>query len=142
MGTCLIAMFLLYRNVTIISRITEYLWLGVMLAVVWVIVSGVTHFNSARAFDFPQGAFALSSDFFNGLGAAMLIAVYDYWGYYAVCFVGAEVRDPGRTIPRAILYSIFLVAIIYIVMNISILGVIPWQELNETTDSDARRYII
>ena len=142
MGTCLIAVFLLYRNVTIISRITEYLWLGVMLAVVWVIVSGVTHFNGSRAFDFPEGAFTLSSDFFNGLAAAMLIAVYDYWGYYAVCFVGAEVRDPGRTIPRSILYSIFLVAIIYIVMNISILGVIPWQELNETANSDARRYII
>src|SRR3989454_7523469 len=142
MGTCLIAVFLLYRNVTIISRITEYLWVGVMLTIAWVIVSGVTHFDSARAFDFPPGAFALSFNFFSGLGAAMLIAVYDYWGYYAVCFVGAEVRDPGRTIPRAILYSIFLVAIIYIVMNISILGVIPWQELNETANSDARRYII
>src|SRR5216117_1220577 len=68
MGTCLIAVFLLYRNVTIISRITEYLWLGVMLAVVWVIVSGVTHFNGSRAFDFPEGAFTLSSDFFKGLG--------------------------------------------------------------------------
>ena len=142
MGTCLIAVFLLYRNVTIISRITEYLWVGVMLTIAWVIISGVTHFNSARAFDFPEGAFALSPGFFSGLGAAMLIAVYDYWGYYDVCFVGAEVRDPGRTIPRAILYSIFLVSIIYIVMNISILGVIPWQELNDTANSDARRYII
>src|SRR5437762_1269260 len=142
MGTCVIAVLLLYRNVAIISRITEYLWVGVMLTIAWVIVSGVTHFNSARAFDFPEGAFALSFNFFSGLGAAMLISVYDYWGYYAVCFVGAEVRDPGRTIPRAILSSIFLVAIIYIVMNISILGVIPWQELNETADSDARRYII
>src|SRR5438094_10410377 len=113
-----------------------------MLTIAWFIVSGVTHFNSARAFDFPEGAFALSFDFFNGLGAAMLIAVYDYWGYYAVCFVGAEVRDPGRTIPRAILYSIFLVAIIYIVMNISILGVIRWQERNQTADSAARRDII
>src|SRR5207237_6958107 len=59
-----------------------------------------------------------------------------------VCFIGGEIRDPGRTIPRAILYSIFLVGIIYIVMNISILGVIPWRELGETANSDARRYII
>ncbi|HYR42722.1 MAG TPA: APC family permease [Terriglobia bacterium] len=142
MGTCLLAVFLLYRNVTIIGRISEYLWVGVMLTIAWVIVSGVTHFNSARAFDFPQGAFVLSPDFFTGLGAAMLIAVYDYWGYYNICFIGGEIRDPGRTIPRAILYSIFLVGIIYIVMNISILGVIPWRELGETANSDARRYII
>src|SRR5438309_890982 len=142
MGTCVVAVLLLYRNVTIISRITEYLWVGVMLTIAWVIVSGVTHFNGARAFDFPEGAFVLSPDFFRGLGAAMLIAVYDYWGYYNVCFLGGEIRDPGRTIPRAILYSIFLVGIIYIVMNISILGVIPWRELGESANSDARRYII
>jgi basic amino acid/polyamine antiporter, APA family len=142
MGTCLLAVFLLYRNVTLIGRISEYLWVGVMLTIAWVIVSGVTHFNPARAFDFPQGAFVLSPAFFTGLGAAMLIAVYDYWGYYNVCFIGGEIRDPGRTIPRAILYSIFLVGIIYIVMNISILGVIPWRELEETAGSDARRYII
>src|SRR5467141_410194 len=129
MGTCFLAVFLLYRNVTIIGRISQYLWVGVMLTITWVIVSGVTHFNSARAFDFPQGAFVLSPDFFKGLGAAMLIAVYDYWGYYNVCFLGGEIRDPGRTIPRAILYSVFLVGIIYIVMNISILGGIRLLEL-------------
>ena len=142
MGTCLVAVLLLYRNIGIIGRISEYLWIGVMLTIGWVIVSGVTHFSSGVAFDFPPGAFALSSDFFKGLGAAMLVAVYDYWGYYNVCFLGGEVRDPGKTIPRAILYSVGLVGIIYIVMNISILGVIPWRELSETANSDARRYII
>ena len=142
MGTCLVAVFLLYRNIQIIGRISEYLWIGVMLTIGWVIVSGVTHFNSSVAFDFPAGALALTPDFFKGLGAAMLIAVYDYWGYYNVCFLGGEVRDPGRTIPRAILYSIGFVGIIYIVMNVSILGVIPWRELSETANSDARRYII
>src|SRR5437016_13100149 len=113
-----------------------------MLTIAWVIVSGVTHFDSQRAFDFPPGAFTLSASFFKGLGAAMLIARYDYWGYYAVCFVGGETREPGKTIPRAILYSILLVAVIYIVMNISILGVISWRELGEAANSDARRYII
>lgn len=75
----------------------------------------------------------------------MLIAVYDYWGYYNVCFFGGEVKDPGRTIPRAVIYSILAVAAIYIVMNISILGVIPWRELADTAkpeNLDARRYII
>jgi amino acid transporter len=113
-----------------------------MLTIGWVIVSGVTHFSGAVAFDFPPGAFTLTPDFFKGLGAAMLIAVYDYWGYYNICFLGGEVRDPGRTIPRAILYSIVFVGIIYIIMNISILGVIPWRELSETANSDARRYVI
>ena len=63
------------------------------------------------------------------MGAAMLIATYDYWGYYNVCFLGGEVKDPGRTIPRALIISIVAVAAIYVVMNISVLGVVPWREM-------------
>jgi amino acid transporter len=77
-----------------------------------------------------------------GLGAALLVSVYDYWGYYNVCFFGGEVKDPGRTIPRAVLLSILFVAIIYIVMNISILGVIPWREFAGTAETPAQRYVI
>src|ERR1041384_328727 len=128
-GACLTAVFLLYRRITAVGRLSEFLWVGVILTVGWVIFSGVTHFDRNLAFTFPPDAFKLSPAFFTGLGSAMLIAVYDYWGYYNVCFFGGEVKEPGKTIPRAIIYSILAVAAIYIVMNISILGVIPWQKL-------------
>jgi APA family basic amino acid/polyamine antiporter len=141
-GMCALAVFLLYRRINIVGRLSELLWLGVMLTIAWVIIAGVTHFDSTRAFDFPPDAFNLSTSFFTGLGSAMLIAIYDYWGYYNVCFFAGEVKEPGRTIPRAVIYSILLVAAIYIVMNISILGVVNWRELSETAESDARRYII
>ncbi len=141
-GTVAVAVFLLYRKITIIERLSNLLWVGVMLTILWIVVSGVLHFDPALAFDFPEGAFTLDSSFFYGLGSALLIAVYDYWGYYNVCFLGGEVRDPARTIPRAVLLSIALVALIYIVMNVSILGVIPWREFAETANSDARRYVI
>ncbi|HWN98112.1 MAG TPA: APC family permease [Blastocatellia bacterium] len=132
MGTIGVAVFLLYRKITIIGRLGGFLWVGVLVTVLWVIVAGVSNFDKTRALDFPPNAFTPSLAFFQGLGAAMLVSVYDYWGYYNVCFFGGEVKDPGRVIPRAIIYSIVAVAAIYIVMNISILGVIPWQELIET----------
>jgi len=132
MGTVALAVLLLYRRITIIGQLAKYLWIGVLLTVAWVIFAGVTNFESARAFDFPAGAFTPSLAFFQGLGAAMLIAVYDYWGYYNVCFIGGEVKNPGYVIPRAVIYSILAVAAIYMVMNISILGVIPWRELAES----------
>src|SRR5215813_11555186 len=137
-----LAVFLLYRRITLIERLSKFLWVGVMLTILWVIFAGVTHFDSKLAFDFPEGAFKLSAGFFTGLGAALLVAVYDYWGYYNVCFLGGEVKDPGRTIPRAVLLSIMFVAIIYIVMNISILGVIPWREFAGTANTPAQRYVI
>jgi APA family basic amino acid/polyamine antiporter len=141
-GTVASAVALLYRRITIIGRLSKLLWVGVMGTIAWVIFAGLTHFSTARAFSFPPGAFTLSSDFFTGLGAAMLVATYDYWGYYNVCFLGEEVKEPARNIPRALLYSIAAVAAIYIVMNISILGVIPWQELMATANSDARYYVV
>ena len=128
-GMVALAAVLLYRKITSIGWISKLLLAGVIGTMSWIIVAGLSHFDASRAFSFPPGAFALSRNFFLGLGSAMLIATYDYWGYYNVGFLGDEVKEPGKTIPRAMLLSIFLVACLYVVMNISILGVVPWQEI-------------
>ncbi len=141
-GILLITVILLYRRITILNKLSQFLWIGVVVTVLWIIVSGIFNFNPALAFTFPSGAFDLTSGFFLGLGSAMLIAIYDYWGYYNVCFLGGEIRNPGRNIPRAIIYSIILVSIMYIIMNISIIGVLPWQSITETAGTDARKYVV
>src|SRR5216684_2792170 len=139
---CVVAVLLLYRRITTIGRLSKLLWVGVMGTIAWIIFAGLTHFNAAQAFSFPPGAFALSRNFFNGLGGAMLIAAYDYWGYYNVCFLGDEIKDPGRTIPRALLLSILLVACLYVVMNISILAVVPWQDMVRSGKSNSGLYVV
>jgi amino acid transporter len=141
-GILLITVILLYRRITILNKLSQFLWVGVVVTVLWIIVSGIFNFNPALAFTFPSGAFDLTSGFFLGLGSAMLIAIYDYWGYYNVCFLGGEIQNPGRNIPRAIIYSIILVSIMYIIMNISIIGVLPWQSITETAGTDARKYVV
>ncbi|HVZ18293.1 MAG TPA: amino acid permease, partial [Terriglobales bacterium] len=140
-AVCVLAVFLLYRQITAIGRLAKFLGVGVMLAIACVIFAGVTHFYHARAFSFPPNAFHLNEGFFLGLGAAMLVSAYDYWGYYNVCFIGDEIKDPGRNIPRAVIYSIVVVAAIYIVMNVSILGVIPWQELVQSAKTDSHFFV-
>ncbi|HSZ61882.1 MAG TPA: amino acid permease [Terriglobales bacterium] len=141
-GVCALTAFLLYRRITAISRLTNVLWAGVMATIGWIIFTGLTHFNAHQAFDLPPGAFSFSRDFFRGLGGAMLIASYDIGGYYNVCFLGDEVKNPGKNIPRALLLSILAVASLYIVMNVSILGVIPWRELVQAGTSDTKLYIV
>jgi len=91
-------------------------------------VTGAMHFNPRVAFDFPAGAFNFSIGFFLGLGAASRIGIYDYLGYYDICYIGDEVRDPGRVIPRSILISTAAVAVIYFGINLSIVGVVPWRD--------------
>ncbi|HYY68741.1 MAG TPA: APC family permease [Terriglobales bacterium] len=141
-AACALAVLLQYRHVGVVGRLSKLLWVGVLATVVWVIVAGLTHFSSARAFDFPAGAFQFDKSFFAGLGSALLIATYDYWGYYNVCFLGGEVRDPARTIPRALVYSVLAVAAIYLVMNVSILGVVPWRELAAAGKTETRYYAV
>src|SRR5450631_711142 len=141
-GMVVFAVLLLYRRITSIGWMSKLLLVGVIGTMAWIIISGFTHFHSDLAFSFPPGAFHLSSAFFTGLGAAMLVASYDYWGYYNICYLGDEVKDPTRTIPRAMLLSILLVACLYLAMNLSILGVLPWREITQSGQTNGGLYVI
>ena len=126
---------LLYRRITSIGKITVALWVGTIVTTVVVIASGLVRFDPHVAFDFPPGAFNFSLGFLFGLGAASRIGVYDYLGYYDICYIGDEVKDPGRVIPRSILISTVVVAVLYLAINLSIIGVVPWREF---VPADAR----
>lgn len=127
-GVGALTIALLYRRVTAVGRLTVVLWIGMLATVLWIIASGLANFHPAVVFDFPPGAFRFSMGFASGLGSAALIAMYDFMGYYNICYVGGEVRDPARTIPRSILLSVLVVAAIYGLMNLSIISVIPWRQ--------------
>src|SRR5216117_2562480 len=136
-GLGLLCILLLYRRITSIAKITVCLWTGTMLTTGAVIVTGALHFNPKLAFDFPPEGFKFSLGFLLGLGAATRIGVYDYLGYYDVCFIGEEVKDPGKVIPRSIIISIVAVALIYVAINFSIIGVVPWREFVPASDPPA-----
>lgn len=140
MGACLLALLVLYRSIVSIDKIVRWLGIAVVLTLVFIIFAGFTHFDSKVAFDFPPGAFQLNQSFFIGLGAGLLVAAYDYGGYYSACFLGAEVRDPQRTIPRAVLGSVAIVGTLYLLMNISVLGVLPWRDMMHENGSHARMF--
>ncbi len=138
----LVNIALLYRRIHSIARITVSLWVGTLITVLGVMITGAMHFDPRIAFDFPPGAFNFSLGFFMGLGAAARIGIYDYLGYYDVCYIGDEVRDPGRVIPRSILISTVAVAIIYIGINLSIIGVVPWREFVPADAHAASNFIV
>jgi amino acid transporter len=121
--------WLAYRRIEAAGRVMLILWLGMLATVTWVIVVGLARFDASIAFDLPPGAWTLNSRFALGLGAALGVAMYDFLGYYQICYLGDEVHDAPRTLPIAILISVVLVALIYLMMNLSIIGVIPWREV-------------
>jgi amino acid transporter len=132
----LLVVVLLYRRIAAIGKISLLLWVGVVGTIVWLIVGGVTHFDARLAFAYPPGAWNFSWAFFGALGAATVKTMYTYLGYYNVCHLGGEIREPERNIPRSIFFSIAGIALLYLAMQTSILGVIPWQE------AQGSRYIV
>jgi len=138
----LVAIVLLYRNLASLRIVSYVLWCTVIAAIGWILVTALFYGHLSLAFDLPPGAFHLSSSFFTGLASAMLIATYDFWGYYNITFLGAEVRDPAKTIPRAILISIVFVAALYLALNVAVLAVVPWRPLLVLKDLTSRQALI
>jgi basic amino acid/polyamine antiporter, APA family len=134
-----LATFLVYRRIGAVGRVSEYLWCGVLAALGFVIFLGLSHFH--RSLAFPPGWQKLpGSGFEAAFASALVIALYDYWGYYNICFLGEEVVEPHKTIPRSMLLSISAVACLYIAMNVSILGVMPAGEIAAMAHGTAHNF--
>jgi amino acid transporter len=127
-GLVIFLVILLYRRITTIGKISLFLWAGVIATLLWLIWGGMTHFNARMAFDFPPNAFSFSWVWFAGLGSAMVNTIYSYWGYYNICNLGGEIKEPEKNIPRGIFLSVLGITALYLAMQTSILGVIPWRE--------------
>ncbi len=129
----LLLVVLLYRRIGALGKLSVVFLGGVLVGCFWIVISGLPHLSAARLFDFPPDAFKMRWVFWAGLGHATLYALYDYFGYYNVCYLGEEIRRPERVIPRAILFSIAAVGLLYVMMSASILSVVPWREAEKST---------
>ena len=131
--TIVLVTLLLCRRIRNIGWIVILMTCGTLLTVALVILIGWWHLDWSKI-TFPENAFRLDATFASGLGAAMMIAIYDYLGYYNVCHLGDEVREPAKTIPLAVMTSVVVVALIYMTMNLAIMGVVPWPEAMKSTN--------
>ncbi|WP_109127380.1 APC family permease [Dyella sp. C11] len=122
--------WLLYRRIESVRAITVGLWVVMLVSIVGVAAAGFSHFNPGFAFAFPPDTFG--GHFFVGLGAGLIIGIYDYLGYNTTAYIGDELRDPGRTMPRSIIISVMAMMVVYLMLNISVMGVAPWQEIAQS----------
>jgi fructoselysine transporter len=125
----IVVVALLYRRIESIGRITTVLWVVMLLSVALVTVAAFTSFNPALAFKFPADAFTPSTKFLLGLGGGLVIGIYDYLGYNTTAYLGDEVRNPGRVLPLTIVISIVAIMVVYLAMNIAVLGVFPADQV-------------
>jgi amino acid transporter len=124
---------LLYRRINVLGKLTVTFSIGVLGAIAWILIEGWSRFDAAVVFDPPpDSAGALWGE---GLGPAMLLAMFCYIGYYHVCYIGDEVCDPARTIPPSILLTGLFVCLLFIGLHVAMLSLVPWQQVTEKTDN-------
>ena len=132
-GVGVVIVLLLYRRMKTVRWLTVTVWVGVLAVIAWILIEGALRFDPRVAFDFSGAAAGFPGDFREGLGGAMILAMYSYLGYYNVCYIGEEVRDPGRTIPRSILLSAAAVCVLFVGLHLAMLGVVSWRDVPTTS---------
>jgi len=127
LGVVALVLFALYRRVSATGAISTVLWIVALLSLLIVIVASLTNFHTSLAFTYPPNAFSFGGPFWAGLGGGLLIGIYDYLGYNTTAYMAGEIKDPGRVLPRSIMYSVIGMMVAYLAMNIGVLGTVPWQ---------------
>jgi amino acid transporter len=128
-GVVILIVALLYRRIGEIGKLSVFLWIGVIVTLLWVIASGFRHGDVAsvpmRLMTGDGGGSWMSFAFWAMMGQASVKTMYSFLGYYNVCHLGAEVRDPQRAIPKSMFLSIAGIAVLYLAMQVAVFAVVP-----------------
>ncbi|MET8957619.1 APC family permease [Streptomyces sp. NPDC004393] len=131
-GLALIALIvlLLWRRIDSVARLATIMWGVMLLAAGLVVIAAYSHFHADYAFTYPHGAFnLLGGKFWTGFGAGLAVGVYDYLGYNTAAYLGSELKNPGRTLPRSTVTAVFGVMAIYLVLQVGVLGAVDWHQM-------------
>ncbi len=131
-GVVVLIVILLYRKIEAIGKISMLLWVGVILTLLWIIGGGIAHGNFTAPIKHINDGLTINYAFIAAMGFAGVKSIYSYLGYYNVCHLGGEIKEPTKNIPRSMFLSIFGIAVLYLAMNISVTSVIPWQEAKDS----------
>ena len=125
----ILVILLLYRKIESIGKISVFLWVGVLGTMAWIIFGGIAHGNFLEPIKHINDGFTMQHGFVAAPGFASVKTIYSYLGYYNVCHLGGEIKNPSKNIPRSMFISITGIAILYLAMNVSVATVLPFQTI-------------
>ncbi len=94
-----------------------------------IIVLGFTLGNGSTAHFFPLWGTPASGNLLGAIGVAMVATLWSYDGWNSLTYLAGEVKDPQRSIPRALVLGTIVIITIYVLTNLAYLYVLPIQEI-------------
>ena len=109
----------LVQNITTLAKTGAVLLIIVLALVIGLPQSG-GHFSPAV----PEGSFT-----FARFGLALVSVLWVYDGWADVSFVGGEVKDPEKNLPRVLIYGTLIIIALYLLANIAYLAILPVEQI-------------
>ena len=131
-GVVILIVFLLYRKIETIGKISVLLWMGVLITMACIIAGGFMHGNFLAPVQHINEGLHVNGAFVAALGFAGVKTMYSYLGYYNVCHLGGEIMQPQKNIPKSMFISVAGIAALYMLMNISVASVLPFDTIMQS----------
>jgi basic amino acid/polyamine antiporter, APA family len=102
---------------------------GVNLLLVVTFVGSVLYSTSGTG---TRAAFQLHPDFLMSppFAVVLIFVAFAYSGWNSAAYIGTELKAPERTLPRSLVMGTTVVAVLYVLLNLSYLLVVPTQQLS------------
>ena len=113
----------LVQNLTTVAKYGGLVFIVVLALAFGLPRTGGAHFTPAV----PPGSFAVGA-----FGLALVSALWAFDGWADLSFVGGEVRDPRRNLPRALVIGTLAVIAIYLLANVAYLAVMSVEEIRRS----------
>ena len=118
-----------YRGIVFGAKVQNWLTILKITLVVVLITAGFTVGHGS--FDNLTGN-SIFSDGFNGwkpIGLSLLFIMFAYSGWNSATYIGSEIRNPAKIIPRSLLISTGIVVILYFLLNLFFVYAIPPEKM-------------
>lgn len=131
-----------YRGVEQGGRVSNIITVMVLVSLAIIVLLGLTigggsfHNITTPASTYPPEQFSENFGFGKAMFLAMLAAFWAYEGWINVGFVGDEIKDPGRNIPRILIYGMLIIIATYVITNFTYLYVMPADKMLEVAASE------
>src|SRR3989344_5359864 len=110
------------RGMTESTAIAAGLTIVSILGLLFIIILSIPHLGKVSLFEMPFG--------FSGVLQGSALVFFAYIGFEAIIKLTEETKQPEKTIPRAIMFSIVVSTILYILVALSAVSVLNWQEIS------------
>lgn len=96
-----------------------------ILGIVVVIFLGAGFLGTVDLLEAPDG--------FSGIIAGVGVIFFAFIGFESLVKLGDETKDPTRTIPQALILSVVITAVVYVLVSISVVSILPYDQLATST---------